>query len=190
MKSRYNPLAHNDYKIYKNLQVEKVVPGGDGLVRLDGKVVFVPGVLAGESVDVRLVSEGRKFSRGELTAVNTPSDKRVEPFCPLYGECGGCNFQHIAYGEQLALKESFVREHFSRLAGVTLPEDFRFVPSPERGYRNRVQFHRCPEGAGFKKTGERSDPVSGLLPRPRRSIKQLAGFSYATSERKGDFFRR
>ncbi len=153
MKSQNNSSEHKDSKIYKNVKVEKVVPGCDGLIRLDGKVVFVPGVLGGEIIDIEMVSEGRRFSRGRLLKITEPSDRRVEPVCSYYGRCGGCNLQHLGYTDQLILKESFVREHFKRLAGIDLPESFRFTPSPCRAYRNRVQFHKSHDGPGFKKRG-------------------------------------
>ena len=160
MKSKNCTSENKDSEIYKNVKVEKVVPGGDGLIRLNGKVVFVPGVLEGETVDIRLVSQGRRFSRGKLVQIIESSGKRVEPFCSHYGRCGGCNLQHLGYQDQLTLKESFVREHFQRLAGIDLPAGFHFVSSPPAGYRNRVQFHKASEGAGFKMRG--SDEILKL----------------------------
>ena len=153
MKSQNYFSRHKDSEIYKNVEVEKVIPGGDGLVRIDGKVVFVPGALEGETIDIIIVSEGRRFSRGQILEIRRPSDRRIEPLCPYYGSCGGCNLQHLGYEDQLELKESFVREHFRRLTGIELPDDFGFTASPPWGYRNRVQFHRADHGAGFKMRG-------------------------------------
>jgi len=144
-----NPIME-DKKIFKSCNIEKVVPGGDGLVRIDGKVFFIPGVLPGEIIDFEVEWSGKKFSRGVVTKIIKPSEKRVKPFCEYYGQCGGCNLQHMDYNMQLQIKESFVREHYQRIAGITLPDDFTFISSREQHYRNRVQFHRTASGPGFK----------------------------------------
>ena len=160
MKSQIDLSLHNDSEIIENVLVEKIVPGGDGLIRVDGKVFFVPGVIDGEVVDICKISEGRKFSRGRVLKIRKASPKRIEPKCPHYGLCGGCNLQHLGYEDQLKLKAAFVREHFQRLAGFNLPDDFHFVPSSPWGYRNRVQFHRGTTGAGFKLRG--SDEILSI----------------------------
>jgi len=160
-KSKSSNPSGEDKKIYKSYEVEKVIPGGDGLIRVDGKVFFIPGVLPGEIIDFEVISEGKKFSRGAVTAINQPSPDRTGPICEYYGRCGGCNLQHLDYQSQLQLKTSFVREHFQRLAGISLQEDFFFVPSREQSYRNRVQFHKSGDFTGFKeRAGESVIPVS------------------------------
>ena len=156
MKSNNRDIGYRNGEQCFSSIAEKLVPGGDALFRLDGKVVFVPSVLPGEEAEISIVKSGKKFSRGRLVSLKTESEKRVEPFCPLYGKCGGCNMQHIDYSEQLLFKTSFIREHFSRFAGAELPGDFFFAPSKPRGYRNRVQFHSSPEGPGFMKRAANS----------------------------------
>jgi 23S rRNA (uracil1939-C5)-methyltransferase len=160
MKSKKSSISSKVSPQYNSVRAEKVVPGGDALFRIDGKVVFVPAVLEGETADIELVQQGKKFSRGRVLQLHEESPHRVEPFCSYYGRCGGCNFQHISYERQLELKTSFVREHFRKFASMELPEDFSFASSDQRAYRNRVQFHKSPDGSGFKKRG--SDSVINL----------------------------
>ncbi|MBF9018656.1 MULTISPECIES: class I SAM-dependent RNA methyltransferase [unclassified Oceanispirochaeta] len=160
MKSKKSSISSTVNPQYNSVRAEKVVPGGDGLFRIEGKVVFVPAVLEGETADIELVQQGKKFSRGRVLQLHETSPYRVEPFCSYYGRCGGCNFQHISYEKQLELKTSFVREHFRKFSSLELAEDFYFAASEPRAYRNRVQFHKAADGCGFKKRG--SDSVIKL----------------------------
>jgi 23S rRNA (uracil1939-C5)-methyltransferase len=100
------------------LRIEQVVAGGDGLAReASGRVVFVPGVLPGEEVAVRLVTAKRDFARGELVEVLTPAPARVSPPCAaLRRGCGGCDWQHAGPAQQAALKLEVVREALRRTA--------------------------------------------------------------------------
>jgi 23S rRNA (uracil1939-C5)-methyltransferase len=161
MKSHYSDSISANLKEFHKVCVEKIVPGGDGLVRMDGKVVFIPSVLENEIINFKMVSEGKKFTRGQVLQILQPSKDRVIPFCSFYDRCGGCNLQHLSYDSQLSLKESFVREHFKRLAAVDLSNDFHFVPSKPKGFRNRVQFHKAERGCGFKtRSSDRVIPVN------------------------------
>ncbi|MDC7232577.1 MAG: hypothetical protein PQJ58_05060 [Spirochaetales bacterium] len=159
-KSNKSHISRSDRPVIKSVLCEKVIPGGDGLVRVDGKVVFIPSLLAGERADIELVSEGKKFSRGRVLQLHETSPRRVTPFCNFYERCGGCNLQHTDYEHQIELKTSFIKEHFRKFAGIELPDTFRFFTSRPEAYRNRVQFHKTSEGCGFKKRG--SDSVIRL----------------------------
>ena len=77
-----------------SVRIEKLVAGGEGLTRLeDGRVVFVPGVLAGELVEITLSEEKRDFGRGQLLNILEPSAQRREPPCPHVAQgCGGCDW--------------------------------------------------------------------------------------------------
>lgn len=100
------------------LRIEQVVAGGDGLAReASGRVVFVPGVLPGEEVAVRLVTAKRDFARGEVVEVLTASPARVAPPCDAHRRgCGGCDWQHADPAQQTALKLEVVREALTRTA--------------------------------------------------------------------------
>ena len=103
-----------------DLVVHKVVAGGDGLARAaDGRVVFVPAVLPGEHVRVRLVEVKRDLAKAELVEVLRPSSDRIAPPCPHVARgCGGCSWQHATTAAQLTLKQDIVREALARTGGL------------------------------------------------------------------------
>ena len=158
----------------RDLSVEKLVAGGDGLGFLDGKAVFVAGVLPGETVRVGILESRRDFDRAELLDVRTASPHRVSPACPLAGICGGCDWMHIAHESQLECKREILRESLRRAGRVECGE-VGIEQGPPFRYRNRAQIHRDLEGRlGYK--GARSDrivpvatcpvvaaPIDGLL---------------------------
>jgi tRNA/tmRNA/rRNA uracil-C5-methylase (TrmA/RlmC/RlmD family) len=124
------------------LQIQDVAFGGKGVARIDGKAVFVPYVIDGESVSASVTREHKKFLEAELENVITPSPHRVEPRCPYFGRCGGCAYQHIEYEHQLALKWRQVKETLRRIGGLKEPPMRPFIPAPiEYGYRNRITVH-------------------------------------------------
>ena len=133
-----------------DLTVEKLVAGGEGLGFVDGKAVFVRGVLPGELVRVRLRESRRDYERAELREIVRPSPHRVQPVCGLAGTCGGCDWMHISYEEQLRLKVQVVQEALRRTGGIE-PDDLpggslSIEPSPPLASRNRAQVHRDASG--------------------------------------------
>lgn len=142
--------------------VEKLVSGGDGLVREGGLVVFVPGVLPGETILYRTGPVKKGFARGHLLKILTTSaDRRPAP-CPLYGRCGGCDFMHLDDAAQPRAKALLVQEAFRRLGKkeIALPE---VVTGPAWGYRARLQLHKDGPNApvGFKaRASDRTVAVS------------------------------
>lgn len=137
-----------------------------------GWVVMVPFTLPGEKVRVRVYRNHKNYSEADLLAVLTPSPHRIAPKCPLFGQCGGCQYQHLTYAEQLKWKRQQVAELLKYMAGV----EFHVAPiigSPrEFGYRSKITPHfHCgvrnadrgvPEPApaiGFLKQGSRFDIV-------------------------------
>ncbi|NLC07060.1 MAG: class I SAM-dependent RNA methyltransferase, partial [Syntrophomonadaceae bacterium] len=93
---------------------------GEGVGRFQGQVVFVPGALPGEVVSARVAGIKRSFARGQLVEVVQPSPHRITPHCPYLNQCGGCALQHVAYPEQLRLKQKIVQEALQRIG--RLPE--------------------------------------------------------------------
>ena len=136
------------------ITLDSLAYGGDALGRLpDGRRVFVPYTLPGETVVLRLTEEKSRHARAELVEVLKPSPERVAPRCRHYGMCGGCHYQHMDYAAQLAGKQAILKEQLQRIAGIQDPPLRPPIPSPRAwGYRNHVQFHLTPSGAlGYHK---------------------------------------
>lgn len=113
--------------------------GGEGVVRVEGFVVFVPFVAPGEEVELELVEVKKHFARARLVQVLRPSPHRVEPQCRYFGVCGGCQYQHLAYTEQLRIKQRQLGELLQRLGGLDPAVVAPVVPCPQPyGYRNRI----------------------------------------------------
>ncbi len=127
--------------IVNEITIEKLVYGGDGLGRLDGKIVLVPFVLPGETVRIETVRETAGMARGRLLEVLEPSPHRVPAPCPYFSRCGGCQHQHAAYATQVEWKRAIVAEVLQRVGKLAPPEQITAVTGPPWAYRNRMQFH-------------------------------------------------
>ncbi len=119
---------------------------GLGRVALPGEpearwVVMVPFCLPGERVRARVFRNHKNFSEADLVAVLTPSPERVEPPCPLFGRCGGCQYQHLNYTGQLAWKRRQVEELLKHMAGVEFSVSPVIGSPREFGYRSKITPH-------------------------------------------------
>jgi tRNA/tmRNA/rRNA uracil-C5-methylase (TrmA/RlmC/RlmD family) len=113
--------------------------GGEGVARDQNFVLFVPFVIPDEVVEVELTEVKKRFARARLLKVVSPSPERMTPRCRYFGQCGGCQYQHLAYPVQLQLKHRQVRELFHRLGGFDPDLVAPVVPCPTPyGYRNRI----------------------------------------------------
>lgn len=113
--------------------------GGEGVARHNDFVVFVPFVALGEKVVVEVTEVRKHFARARLLRVAEASPDRVEPKCRYFGECGGCQYQHLAYPAQLAAKHKQVQELLRRIGGVDPGVVTTVVPCPTPyHYRNRI----------------------------------------------------
>ncbi len=123
-----------------------------------GWVVMVPFTLPGERVRARVFRNHKNFSEADLVEVLTPSPERVTARCPLFGRCGGCQYQHLAYAGQLAWKRRQVAELLEHLAGITFPVA-PVIPSPrEFNYRSKITPHFNPPSP----RGRRAAPPAAL----------------------------
>ncbi|HQE50515.1 MAG TPA: TRAM domain-containing protein, partial [Fervidobacterium sp.] len=93
------------------VKIDGITHRGEGVGRIDGKATFIPFAIPGETVEIEIVQERSKFIRGRLKRVLDPSPDREEPKCPYYTTCGGCQFQHVSYERQLALKRQIVQDN-------------------------------------------------------------------------------
>src|SRR5699024_3627148 len=98
--------------------VESYSSEGLGIVRLDGAVVFVPRAVRGETIDLKITKVMKTAAAGEIVRIHNPSPDRAEPECPDYGRCGGCDFQHLTYPEELRAKRQRVQDALTRLGGA------------------------------------------------------------------------
>jgi 23S rRNA (uracil1939-C5)-methyltransferase len=129
------------------LSLEDIAFRGAAIGREEGRVVFVDFGIPGEEVVAEIEKEKRDYALGRVTEVLRPSPWRVEPPCPYFGVCGGCQWQHIAYEKQLELKQHIVREQLRRIGKFEEPPVSPTVGAPEPyGYRNHARFSLDREG--------------------------------------------
>lgn len=123
-----------------NLTIEKMIYGGDGLARSpEGKTVFLPFVLPGEDVTASITEEKTGFMRAVADELLKASEKRIEPRCPYFGNCGGCHYQHTGYDHQLEIKRAILLETFRRTGKFEWANEIRVHAAEPWGYRNRTQ---------------------------------------------------
>ena len=146
----------NDH--YK-VTIQSLVYEGGGFSRLpNGKAVFVPFVMPGEQVTVRLREEKKGFALADLVSVDVANGERIAPKCAHFGTCGGCHYQHIPYSLQLEYKKAILIEQYQRVAGIQDPFVDQVIAAPESWqYRNTIQFQVNPEGKlCFAEAGDNS----------------------------------
>ena len=132
--------------------VEKLIYGGDGLSRMDGRVVLTPFVLPGERAMVRPDRSKPDLLRTKLVRVEEASPERVTPGCPYFLRCGGCHYQHASYEYQLVQKQVILREVLFRVGKLTVGE-IETVSGDPWGYRNRSQFQFRGGKLGYLEAG-------------------------------------
>jgi 23S rRNA (uracil1939-C5)-methyltransferase len=138
-----------------DVSIEKLIYGGEGLAHHDGATVFVPFVLPSERVTAEPVERKKDFVRAALVRVTEPAAERVEPICPHFGVCGGCDYQHISYDAQLRYKSQILRETLRRTGKIDWTGEIKAHAAEPWGYRNRAQWKIRPAGADSG-TGETS----------------------------------
>lgn len=136
-----------------DVRIEKLVYGGEGLAHHEGHTVFAPFVLPDESVSIEPLETRKKFIRGRVSQIKTPSADRAVASCPYFGVCGGCNYQHIPYELQLRYKAEILRETLARLGRLRWEGPIVPHASPPFGYRNRVQWKIGPDETGAREIG-------------------------------------
>ncbi|HJY30234.1 MAG TPA: TRAM domain-containing protein, partial [Pyrinomonadaceae bacterium] len=138
--------------------VERILPGGMGLAHAGGKTVFVSLAAPGDRLRVRVDREQGNVLFASIEEIITPSPVRIEPPCPYFGRCGGCDFQQLTYEAQLATKAEMIRDCLHRIAGFENIPDFSVTPSPnEWRYRMRAtwQIDREQHAIGYYERGSR-----------------------------------
>lgn len=122
------------------LAIESLAYGGAGIAHAeDGVAVFVEGACPGDVVDARVIEDRTRFRRAVAEQVLEPSPQRVEPRCPYFGECGGCQWQHITIDVQRSWKRRFVADALERIGHVELPVADTLAADAAYGYRNKIE---------------------------------------------------
>jgi 23S rRNA (uracil1939-C5)-methyltransferase len=138
------------------VQLTSIAHGGAALGRHEGRVVFVPYALPGETVRVEITDDRRGYAFARLVEVLEPSPDRVVPPCPYFGPtgCGGCQWQHADYAAQLRFKAETVADQLARIGAIATPPVRPTLPDGSGwAYRNHAQFHPAPGGdLGFQGT--------------------------------------
>ncbi len=130
------------------LEIDGFAAGGLGVGRLDGRAVFVPFTIPGESVTAKIVHIGRRKITAEAERIVRPSPDRIQPACPAFGRCGGCQLQQVAYSAQLPLKRRLLLDALKTLAGFEPEEEPEIIPAGDPfGYRNRGQYPAARHGS-------------------------------------------
>lgn len=129
--------------------IEKLSLGGHGIARHEGQVLFVPFSAPGDKLNVRITLQKKNYAEAEIVEIIEPASSRVSPPCSVFGRCGGCNWQHISYEEQLRQKKLIVEEQLSKFLKIKI-EIPDVVPSPQTlNYRNRIQLKRQGSSLGY-----------------------------------------
>ncbi|PIP59319.1 MAG: SAM-dependent methyltransferase [Verrucomicrobia bacterium CG22_combo_CG10-13_8_21_14_all_43_17] len=136
----FNPLPF-PYHHELELEITSLTNLGIGLGRLDNWVIMVPFALPGEIVKVKVFRNHKNYSEADLVEVLRPSPHRIPAPCPLFGTCGGCQYQNLAYGEQLRWKTQHVKELLLKLAGIECDVNLTHGSSKEYHYRSKLTPH-------------------------------------------------
>jgi 23S rRNA (uracil1939-C5)-methyltransferase len=139
-----------------DVKIEKLTYGENGIARHQGLVIFVPFSAPGDLLKVQIRQIKKNFVEAEIVEILAPGSERKNPPCPVYGKCGGCDWQHLSYEEQLKQKSDIVLD-FLKKSGRTEFDYKEIVPSPrEFRYRNRIQLKSDGKKIGFfaKRTHE------------------------------------
>lgn len=126
---------------YENVTISAVAAEGKSIARIDDMVVFIPYGAPGDIANVKLDKKKKNYGEGHITELVKPSELRVEPFCPHFGICGGCKWQHLPYSYQLECKQQQVADAMQRIAKVDMPPINNILGSAEtERYRNKLEF--------------------------------------------------
>jgi 23S rRNA (uracil1939-C5)-methyltransferase len=183
------------------LEISDVAFGGAGVARLEGKVYFVPFTAPGDVVRARVTKDKKKFAEAELESIVTPSPARVPAPCPYFTKCGGCAYQHLAYPEQLALKQRQVEQTLLRVGRLESVPMQPIVPSPlQYGFRHRIRVHVSGGRTGFFAHGSHQlvaiDRCALAEQEVNESLQKLRtrpmpdGDYTLAAARRGDFFEQ
>ena len=127
--------------IIENVEILDAAAEGKSIARVNDVVLFVTQAVPGDVADIQLTRKKSSFMEGFPVAIHKKSDKRVEPFCPYFGVCGGCKWQNMGYEHQLFYKQKQVVDNLVRIGHLELPEMESILAAPKTTfYRNKMEY--------------------------------------------------
>jgi 23S rRNA (uracil1939-C5)-methyltransferase len=172
------------------VEIERILPGGVGLAHADGKTIFVSLAAKGDRVRISVDREQGNLLFASIVEVLEPGPDRIEPPCPYFGRCGGCDFQQMTYEAQLDAKAEIIRDCLQRIARLEIP-DVRVIPSPNAWrYRARATWQLDPElhTIGYYERGSRRvcdvADCAVLVPELQQTLEQVRSISNRPAELK------
>ena len=129
------------YHHIMDLNIESLTNLGLGLGRDNGWVIQVPFVLPGEKIRARIYRNHKNYSSADCLSLLESSPQRVDPLCELFGECGGCQYQHLNYESQLKWKQKQVEDAFKRIGGVAFDVNETISSPKQYKYRSKLTPH-------------------------------------------------
>jgi tRNA/tmRNA/rRNA uracil-C5-methylase (TrmA/RlmC/RlmD family) len=162
------------------VRIERLLPGGVGLAHADGLTLFVSLAAPGDVARVAIDRMSGKVGFASILEIVEPSPVRIEPPCPYFGLCGGCDFQQLGYEAQLDAKVEIIRDCLHRIAKIELPPDIPIHASPKPWqYRARAtwQFDRSTNRLGYFIRGSNDvcdvEYCAVLVPELQQTLEQL-----------------
>jgi len=127
--------------VIENLEIIDIGAEGMSIAKVDNMVVFIPGMIPGDIVDVQITRKKRKFMTGHPLRIVKESDQRTTPFCKHFGICGGCKWQNLPYERQLFYKQKQVVDSLERIGKIAIPEIRPIIGSEkQKYYRNKLEY--------------------------------------------------
>jgi len=127
--------------LLERVRITDIGAEGNALARVDNLVVFVPMLIPGDIVDLKVIKKRKKYLEGRVVRFHEYSSDRIQPRCSHFGICGGCKWQHLPYSLQLKFKEKQVIDNLTRIGKIELPEINKIIGSSEVFmYRNKLEY--------------------------------------------------
>jgi 23S rRNA (uracil1939-C5)-methyltransferase len=143
---RGKPREQKQSDALVEVTIERILPGGAGLAHADGRTLLVALAAPGDRATVRVERVQGRVAFASIVEILSPSPLRVEPPCPYFGRCGGCDFQQLSYEAQLASKVEIIRDCLRRIARIEFTGDIPITSSPNIWhYRSRAQWQHDPQ---------------------------------------------
>jgi len=142
-------------------EIEKLDHYGRGIVKKDGKTIFIENALPNEQVKIKLLNEKKNFCEAKTVEIIKESNDRITPICRYYGQCGGCNIMHMSYPQQLEFKENKVKEVLKKFTNFESVK--RIVGSDNFNYRNKVTLKVNKKIGYYKKKSYEIIPIDNCL---------------------------